>query len=295
VLEVSFISQAAPGLSPAERRGEAMTLGLTSPLLSSIAGVSHRFFGRVGGTSPHPWAALNTSFDVSDSPARVEENLARIRFQIGVPAGALYACTQVHGAAVEVVDGSEEPEEVRARKADALVTLAKDTAVGVRTADCAPILLAIDDGSAVAAVHAGWRGAVGGVLEAAVATLRERSGVDAKRIVAAIGPTIGIDAFEVGPEVVDAARAAIGDDVTPLVRAGKGDRLHLELRGVVARILTKAGVERVDIVGGCTVSEESAYFSHRRDVTLRKGSETGRQLSVIARTTPPVIDADMFR
>src|SRR5688572_26408499 len=154
----------------------AMTLGLTSPILSSIAGVSHRFFGRVGGTSPHPWAALNTSFDVSDAPARVEENLARIRFQIGVPAGALYACTQVHGRDVVVVDGTEEPEEVRARKADALVTLAKETAVGVRTADCAPILLAVDDGSAVAAVHAGWRGAVGGVLEAALDSLRARGG-----------------------------------------------------------------------------------------------------------------------
>lgn len=271
-----------------------MTLGLTSPLLAAIPGVSHRFFGRIGGTSPHPWAALNTSFDVSDAPARVEENLARIRFQIGVPAGSLYACTQVHGKDVVVVTGDEEPEEVRARKADALVTLAKDTAIAVRTADCAPILLAVDDGSAVAAVHAGWRGAVGGVLEAALASLRERAGnVDAKRIVAAIGPSIGIDAFEVGPEVVDAARAVV--DVTGLTRAGKSDRLHLDLRGVVARILAKAGVQRVDIVGGCTVTEESAYFSHRRDVTLRKATDTGRQLSVIARTTPPLIDDEMFR
>lgn len=269
-------------------------LGLTSTLLSSVPGVSHRFFGRVGGTSPHPWAALNTSFDVSDAPARVEENLARVRFQIGVPAGSLYACTQVHGRNVAIVDGSEEPDEVRARTADALVTIAPDTAVAVRTADCAPILLAVEDGSGVAAVHAGWRGAVGGVLEAALAALCAEARCAPTRVVAAIGPTIGIDAFEVGPEVVAAARAVIGADVDGLVRAGQGDRSHLDLRGVVARVLAGLGVARVEVVGGCTVAEESAYFSHRRDVTLRKGAETGRQMSAIARTVPPVMDDAMF-
>src|SRR5581483_922718 len=131
-----------------------------SPLLSSIPGVSHRCFQRIGGTSPNPWRSLNASYDVGDVVARVDENLARVRFQIGVPKNALYACTQVHGKNVVVVDGNEEIDDVRARKADALVTTARDVAVGVRTADCAPILLAVDDGSGVAAVHAGWRGAV---------------------------------------------------------------------------------------------------------------------------------------
>lgn len=272
-------------------------LGLTSPLLSSVAGVSHRFFGRIGGTSPHPYNALNTSLDVSDSPARVEENLARVRFQIGVPAGSLYACTQVHGREIVVVTGDEEPEEVRARKADALATVSRDVAVGVRTADCAPILLAIDDGSGVAAVHAGWRGAVGGVLESAVAALCARANVGPSRIVAAIGPTIGLDAFEVGPEVVAQAAAIV--DVTGLTRPGRshadGERVHLDLRGVVARVLAKAGVERVELVGGCTVTEEAAYFSHRRDVTHRKYAETGRQMAVIAMTTPPALDDEAFR
>lgn len=271
--------------------------GLTSPLLTSIAGVSHRFFGRIGGTSPHPYNALNTSFDVSDSPARVEENLARVRFQIGVPAGSLYACTQVHGSDVVVVTGDEEPDEVRARKADALATVTRDVAVGVRTADCAPILLAVDDGSGVAAVHAGWRGAVGGVLERAVLELCARASVPPARLVAAIGPSIGIDAFEVGPEV--AARAAAIVDVTGLTRPGRahadGDRVHLDLRGVVQRVLAKAGVARVELVGGCTVLEESAYFSHRRDVTQQKSAETGRQMSAIALTSPPALDDEAFR
>ncbi len=260
-------------------------LGLTSPLLSLVPGVSHRFFGRVGGTSPHPYNALNTSFDVSDAPARVHENLARVRFQIGVPARALYACTQVHGREVLVVTAADDAEAVRTHNADALVTLAHDVAVAVRTADCAPILLAVNDGSGVAAVHAGWRGAVGGVLESAVRELCARAGTQPSQLVAAIGPTIGIDAFEVGPEVMAQAAAVV--DISGLSRPG-----HLDLRGMLERLLAQAGVVRIDVVGGCTVANEAGYFSHRRDVTWRKCAHTGRQMSAIARTKPPVLGAD---
>lgn len=277
-------------------------LGVSSPLLSSIPGVSHRFFQRIGGTSPHPWNSLNTSFDVRDAPARVEENLARIRFQLGVGKDALYSCTQCHGADVVVVSGDEDPADVLARKADALVTVAPDVAVGVRTADCAPILLSVDDGSGVAAIHAGWRGAVGGTIAAAVEALSREARVPAGRIVGVVGPTIGLDAFEVGPEVVDAAAAALaragidaGADVAGLARAGQGDRHHLDLAGLCLRLLRAAGVERCERVGHCTVTLEDLYFSHRRDVTLKKGTETGRQMSAIARTNPPNLDDEAFR
>jgi polyphenol oxidase len=258
-------------------------LGLVSALLSQIPGVSHRFFTRHGGTSPHPWRSLNTSFDVSDSPGRVEENLARVRFQIGVSKDALFACTQVHGRDVVVVNDDDDPEEFLAKKADGLVTRAKDLAVAVRTADCAPILLAVDDGSAVAALHAGWRGAVGGVIEEGIRLMD----VSPSRIVAAVGPTIGLDAFEVGPEVIDAAQKVASVD--GISRAGQGDRMHLDLAAFVLRVLEKAGVTRADSVGGCTVTDEN-YFSHRRD----KGM-TGRQMSAIARTTPPNLDDETFR
>lgn len=279
-------------------------LGVSSPLLASISGVSHRFFQRIGGTSPHPWGSLNTSFDVRDAPARVEENLARIRFQLGVGKDSLYACTQVHGKDVVVVTGDEEPASVLARTADGLVTTAPDVAVGVRTADCAPILLAVDDGSGVAAVHAGWRGAVGGAVAAAVEALARAAAVRPSRIVGAVGPTIGLDAFEVGPEVVDAARAALADaggqngrgpDLGGLARPGQGDRMHLDLAGLCLRFLRAAGVERCERVGDCTATREDLYFSHRRDVTLKKGSETGRQMSAIARTAPPNLDDEAFR
>jgi YfiH family protein len=254
-------------------------LGITSPLLSSIPGVSHRFFGRIGGTSPHPFNALNTSHDVDDAPARVDENLARVRFQLGVGKSALFTAKQVHGSAVVVVDVASDPAEVRGRSADALLTRHQGHAVGVRTADCAPILLAVDDASVVVAVHAGWRGAVGGVIEAALLSLD----VDPARVVAAVGPCIGIANFAVGPEVVAAAKNVV--DVDGLVRSGLGDRAFLDLAGLCQRILVKAGIQRVDVVGGCTVDQAALYFSHRRD-----HGQTGRQLSAIALATPPDLD-----
>jgi len=259
-------------------------LGIVSPLLAAVPGVSHRFFGRIGGTSPTPWNWLNVSHTVGDAPARVDENLARVRFQLGVPRQALFTADQVHGREVVVVEDAASVDDVATRAADALVTRRASVAVGVRTADCAPVLLAADDGSVVGAAHAGWRGATGGVLAAAVQALD----VDPARVVAAVGPCIGARAFEVGPEVIDAARALV--DVDGLVVAGAGDRAFLDLAGLCARLLRRAGVERVDIVGGCTVEQAGLYFSHRRDA-----GSTGRQMSAIARATPPDLDDEAFR
>ncbi|MCC7074261.1 MAG: laccase domain-containing protein [Deltaproteobacteria bacterium] len=263
-------------------------LGEHAALLSRVPGVSHRFFGRIGGTSPHPWRSLNTSFDVSDAPARVEENLARVRFQVGVPRGALFACTQVHGAEVRLVQPGDDAALVLCERADALVTTAPGLAVAVRPADCAPLLLAVDDGRAVAAVHVGWRGAVAGIIARAVASLCSAALVDPQRLVAAVGPCIGAQAFEVGPEVVSAARG-LGVDVEPLVRPGRDDRAHLDLGGLALALCAHAGVTQVERVGGCTASELERYFSHRAE-----HGQTGRQLSVIARVEPPLLDDAAF-
>jgi polyphenol oxidase len=262
-------------------------LGVMSQALSAVPGVSHRFFGRVGGTSPHPWHSLNTSHDVGDLQARVVENLARVRFQVGVTPRSLFTARQVHGDHTLVITGDEDMDDVMGQSADALVCAAPQRAVAVRTADCAPILCAVDDGSAVAAIHAGWRGAVGQVIDVAVASLCAHAKVSPARIIAAIGPCIGMAAFEVGPEVVAAVRAHTPD--TGLTRAGVGDRHHVDLAGLCKWRLQRLGVERVDVVGGCTVEQPMAYFSHRRD-----NGKTGRQLSVIARTHAPIIDPIMF-
>lgn len=261
-------------------------LGLRAQSLLDLPGISHGFFGRTGGTSPSPWRGLNTSFHVGDAPARVEENLARVRFQLGVGRRSLFAAKQVHGARVLEVNASDDPERVAEEPADALLTGAEGVAVAVRTADCAPVLLAADDGSYVAAVHAGWRGAVGGVLEATLAALDEK-GVPPSRIVAAVGPCIGQDAFEVGPEVVEQAARVV--DVDGLVRPGRDDRSHLDLAGLVSRLLEKAGVTRTEHVAACTASDLERWFSHRAE-----GGRTGRQMSAIARTDPPRLSPKTF-
>jgi YfiH family protein len=264
-------------------------LGLSSPLLASVPGVSHRFFERIGGTSPHPWRTLNTSLDVGDAPARVLENLARVRFQVGVGKDALFTAKQVHGVRILGIDGDTDVDATALEEADGLLTTAPSLAVGVRTADCAPVLLAVDDGSGVAALHAGWRSAVGGIIEQGVHELAQKAGVPTHRIVAAVGPCIGIDAFEVGPEVREAFARRV--DLEGIARDGAGDRAHVDLAGACLRMLKKAGVERAEQVGGCTVVNVERFFSVRGE----KGVPTGRQLSCIARTDPPALDDEAFR
>ena len=260
-------------------------LGEQSALLSGVERTSHRFFGRTGGTSPTPWRGLNVSFAVGDSPARVEENLARCRFQLGVPRRALFTASQVHGTHILEVKSSDDPEEVRHENADGLITFDDDVAVGVRTADCAPVLIAREDGSGVAAVHAGWRGAVSGIVEAAVARLSEGG----HSLVASVGPCIGQAAFEVGPEVKAAVLEVCADATSlGLVKAGKEDRSHVDLPGFVRWILETRGVKN-DHVAACTMTNMERYFSHRGEA-----GKTGRQLSAIAKTEPVFLDEAVF-
>ncbi len=256
-------------------------LGFKSPLLDAVDGVSHRFFTAIGGTSPSPWRGLNISYDVGDAPARVDENMARGRFQLGVRKHKLLTATQVHGARVMTVNDTVGAEEIAAEEADGLVTATEELGVGVRTADCAPVLFAAKDGRAVAACHAGWRGAVGGVLEA---TLASFSALDIKPddLVAAVGPCIGFDAFEVGPEVLKAAGAKT--EIDDLTKAGAGDRSFFDLAGYCERRLREAGVGDVDVIRACTASDPETYFSYRKS-----GGRCGRMMSAIAKTMPPVL------
>lgn len=192
---------------------------------------------------------------------------ARMARAVGYDLGALRTCRQVHGAAV-VVDPT--PREGIAAEADALL-LRAGGAVGVRTADCASILLGDRDSGAVAAVHAGWRGVVAGVLPAAVRAL---VGARTGALRAALGPCIGPCCFEVGAEVADALSAACGANVA---RPGRGDRPHADLGAAVTAQLAALGVQEVERVGGCTVCAPTRWHSFRRD-----GARSGRMLAVIA-------------
>jgi YfiH family protein len=244
----------------------------TSPLLDAI-GVPHAFSTRAGGVSPAPFDSLNLGIarDAAqkDSAANVEENYRRLVAAIGCAGRGRCWVSQVHAADVCTVRPGAP--FANGPDADALVTDDPGRVVSIKYADCVPILLATADGRAVAAVHAGWRGLVAGVIGAAIHRLRQLHDAE---VVAAVGPCIGQDAFEVGPEVAGEFRRVLGDRAP--IRAGRANRFHPDLARATRMLLDDAGVTRIDAADQCTASNPGDYYSHRRD-----GAMTGRMACVI--------------
>jgi purine-nucleoside/S-methyl-5'-thioadenosine phosphorylase / adenosine deaminase len=241
-----------------------------SPSLEEI-GVPHAFSTRIGGISPPPFDSLNlgnpSGTEVKDQWMNIYENYARLQAAIACADRARAWVHQVHGGDVIRCDGSFESGV----NADALVTNDARRLLSVRVADCAPVLLASDDGRIVAAVHAGWRGVLAGVAVNAVDQMR----CPASKIVAAIGPCIGFDPFEVGLEVLEAFEREFGSDAP--IRRGADGKGHVDLKAALAIQLRKIGVNRIDATDRCTFAHADEFFSHRRD----KGV-TGRMAAMIA-------------
>ncbi|MBI2394632.1 MAG: peptidoglycan editing factor PgeF [Deltaproteobacteria bacterium] len=268
----------------------AEPLVLKSELLTA-RGVRHGFSTRIGGVSEGPFATLNVAVGPGDRAEAVEENLRRFTAAIGVERGGLYQTSQVHGADVRVVEPSDDPAAVLHERADALAAFpssrgpssrgassggpstAAHLAVGVRTADCVPILVHDQVTGGVAAIHAGWRGVVSGVVSAAVAQLAIRAR-GSKGLVAAIGPCIGPCCFEIGDEVVGALLGSVPDESIIL---RDRERPHADLRRAVRLQLGALGVSEVEDVPGCTRCDAERFYSHRRD-----GARSGRLLAAIA-------------
>ena len=179
-----------------------------TPHLPGPLGVPHGFFTRQGGVSEGPYASLNCSLSGQDSRERVLENRARVARTLGGVPEALVGLMQVHGAEVVCVEKPWQPGE--GPRSDAMVTDRPGIALGVITADCAPVLFATPAGDVVGAAHAGWRGALAGVLEATLAAMRA---LGATCVVAAIGPCIGPDSYEVAADLRDAVLAHDAGDV----------------------------------------------------------------------------------
>ena len=259
------------------RRTESGLVYYASPLLEA-AGVPHAFSTRCGGVSTAPFASLNLGLagaaDVQDDVHNIRENYRRLRAAIGCEQRDRCWVHQVHGPEACAVRPGEIFEN--GTKADALVTDDPRRVVSVKYADCVPILMATPDGRAVAAVHAGWRGVVAGVVAAAVRKLAEIAGADPSGFIAAIGPCIEFDAFEVGPEVLAAFERLFGSDALVLRRSG--EKGHVDLRRAVQKQLVDAGVaaDRIDSTDRCTFRDADEFFSHRRD-----GGLTGRMAAVI--------------
>jgi polyphenol oxidase len=251
---------------------------LQASSLATVPRIRHAFFTRSGGVSQGVYASLNGGVGSNDAPDKVTENRARMATALGVSADRLLTPYQIHSPDVVVVN---EPwtRENRPR-ADAIVTRMPRLAIGVSTADCGPLLLADSEAGVIGAAHAGWRGALTGVIEATVAAM-ECLGADRRRITAALGPTIRQPNYEVGPEFVERFLTVDRSNsryFTPSQRLGHA---MFDLTGYIAERVQHAGIEQFEDLGLCTYAEPDRFFSYRR-TTLSGEPDYGRHINAIA-------------
>ena len=249
---------------------------VTSPLLRDVAGVRHAFFTRQGGVSKGIYDSLNVGRGSNDDPADVDENRRLIARHFGLEAADLNTCFQIHSTIAVIADGSWG--DVRP-EGDAVVSKTPGVICGALSADCAPVLIADPAAGVVAAAHAGWRGALDGVVQSAVDTMVSL-GADPSDMVAAVGPCIGPQSYEVGLEFLQRFEAdAPGSGV--FFRPGAADDKRLfDLPAFVLERLRAAGVERREWVECDTRVDEARFFSNRR-AFLRGENDYGRLLSAI--------------
>lgn len=246
---------------------------------AALAGVPHGFLGRRGGVSTGLVAGLNVGLGADDEPAAVAENRARAVAAVA-PAARLVTVYQVHSPDCVTVDAPWDEHE--RPQADALVTARPGLVLGVVTADCAPVLLADAVAGVVGAAHAGWKGAFGGVTDSTVAAM-EALGATRARIVAAVGPCIAPESYEVDEAFRQRFLAASAQNAV-FFAAGRPGHCHFDLPAYVAARLRSAGIGQVDLLGLDTYANASQFYSFRR-ATHRGEPTYGRQISLIA--APP--------
>jgi purine-nucleoside/S-methyl-5'-thioadenosine phosphorylase / adenosine deaminase len=246
--------------------------------LSRLARTRHAFFTRSGGVSEGVYASLNGGTGSNDAPDKIAENRARMAAALGVTAERLLTAYQVHSP--DVVVAQAPWAQAKRPRADAIITRTPGLAVGVSTADCGPLLFADAEAGVVGAAHAGWRGALTGVIEAAVAAM-EKLGAKRTRIAAVLGPTIRQPNYEVGPEFV--ARFLAADPVNARFFAPSEQSGHamFDLTGYIAERVHRAGIENFEDLGLCTYAEPERFFSYRR-MTKMGEADYGRHINAIA-------------
>lgn len=240
----------------------------------SLSPLRHGFFTRRGGASSGVFSGLNCGPGSSDQSEIVQINRARVAEAMGVAADHLITVHQVHSADVVTVTG---PMGTRPR-ADAMVTNVPGVALAVLTADCQPVLFADVGNGVIGAAHAGWRGALDGVLEATVAAM-EGLGADRRRIKAVIGPSISQAAYEVGPEFIDAFLAEDPDNARFFAN-GAGGRYQFDLPGFGLHRLRQSGIGQVEWTRHCTYGDPERFYSYRR-TTHAGEADYGRLISTI--------------
>lgn len=250
---------------------------ITADCLADCPAIAHGFFTRQGGVSEGIYAGLNSGFGSKDDPAHVAENRARVARSLGTTAAQLLTCHQIHSADAIVV--TEPWSRGDMPRADGLVTAVPGIAVAALAADCAPVLFADPEARVVAAAHAGWKGALGGILESTIATM-ERIGARRSRIRAVLGPCIGPQSYEVGPEFEATFVTADPDSGRFFHRSRQEDRPRFDLPGFVLSRLAAAGLDTVESATACTYADPERFYSFRR-TTHRGEPDYGRQISAI--------------
>jgi len=251
-----------------------------SSLLETAEGVNHAFCTRQGGVSSGLYFSLNCGLGTTDNPVHVEQNRARALAQLGLSRANLITCRQAHTPNVVFVADpwSIDQEPI----ADGMVTDRPNLALGILTADCAPILLAEANSGIIGAVHAGWRGALGGVIESAIEQM-VKNGATVSRILAAIGPCIGVESYEVDAKF---KRLFVKKDNQNEIYFYKGKRqgkYYFDLSSYLKYKLERAGVEYISTLSYDTCADTENFFSYRRSV-LKGEDNYGRGISLIALT-----------
>lgn len=250
---------------------------VTLGTLNRQDGMRHAFFSRHGGVSSGIYASLNCGLGSRDAPEAVLENRARAAAMLDVPGAAISTLYQVHGSNVVEL---EAPLPADARpQADAFVSKTPGVVLGILAADCAPVLFCDAQARVIGAAHAGWKGAVGGVLEATIAAMA-KLGADPARIVAGIGPCIGKPSYEVGPEFPAPFLARDKAASRFFVPGRAPGKFMFDLPGYIAARLEAAGIAEVEATGNDTCAESDRFFSYRRSC-LKGEPDYGRGLSAI--------------
>jgi YfiH family protein len=250
---------------------------ITASLLSALPDIRHAFFTREGGVSSGIYESLNAGIASKDDAAHVVENRARMARTLGVAPDNFVTAYQIHSPDVVV---AEKPWDSSARpKADAIVTRVPGLAIGVSTADCGPVLFADEKARVIGAAHAGWRGALSGVVEATLDAM-EKLGASRADIVTALGPMIRQPNYEVGGEFFATFIAATKDNERYFQTGARPDHYLFDLAGYIAARLKSAGVHAIEDCGLCTYAEPDRFYSYRRSQHRSEG-DYGRHVNAI--------------
>ncbi|MDQ2953313.1 MAG: peptidoglycan editing factor PgeF [Pseudomonadota bacterium] len=251
---------------------------LQAPTLSASHGIRHAFFTRAGGVSEGVYASLNGGIGSHDEAANVAENRARMARTLEISPENLVTAYQIHSPDVVIAEQSWNAN--MRPHADAIVTRIPRLGIGVTTADCGPVLFAEAQAGVVGAAHAGWRGALSGVIEATIGGM-EKLGANRARIVAAIGPMIRQPNYEVGAELVEKFLGDNHGNARFFAPAQRDGHAMFDLAAYVAARLASAGIRQIEDLDRCTYSDPSHFFSYRRS-QHRGETDYGRHVNAIA-------------